>query len=96
LLFAARPRAIYNDPLMAHAPQAAPGRGPSGQDRADFAGEACISPLASGEAFPVKVVFAIQGGQGVPAVETAGLAHGNAQALTPQELDDLLAFLLTL
>ncbi|HEX8699717.1 MAG TPA: calcium-binding protein [Myxococcaceae bacterium] len=42
------------------------GRGPSGRDRADFAGEACI-PLASGDAFPVKVVFAIQGGQGVPA-----------------------------
>jgi hypothetical protein len=41
------------------------GRGPSGQDRADFAGEACI-PLASGDAFPVRVVFAIQGGQGVP------------------------------
>jgi hypothetical protein len=42
------------------------GRGPSGRDRADFAGEACI-PLASGDAFPVKVIFAIQGGQGVPA-----------------------------
>jgi hypothetical protein len=42
------------------------GRGPSGRDRADFAGETCI-PLASGDAFPVKVVFAIQGGQGVPA-----------------------------
>lgn len=42
------------------------GRGPSGKDRADFAGEACI-PLAGGDAFPVKVVFAIQGGQGVPA-----------------------------
>jgi hypothetical protein len=42
------------------------GRGPSGKDRADFAGEACI-PLASGDAFPVKVVFALQGGQGVPA-----------------------------
>ncbi|MDY7226535.1 calcium-binding protein [Hyalangium rubrum] len=41
------------------------GRGPSGKDRADFAGEACI-PLATGEAFPVKVVFAIQGGEGVP------------------------------
>jgi hypothetical protein len=42
------------------------GRGPSGKDRADFSGEVCI-PLASGDAFPVKVVFAIQGGEGVPA-----------------------------
>ncbi len=42
------------------------GRGPSGRDRADFVGQVCI-PLASGETFPVKVVFAIQGGQGVPA-----------------------------
>lgn len=41
------------------------GRGPSGADRADFSGEACI-PLASGDAFPVKVVFAIQGGEGTP------------------------------
>ncbi len=42
------------------------GRGPSGKDRADFSGEVCI-PLASGDAFPVKVVFALSGGQGVPA-----------------------------
>lgn len=41
------------------------GRGPSGKDRADFSGEVCI-PLASGDAFPVKVVFALSGGQGVP------------------------------
>jgi hypothetical protein len=41
------------------------GRGPSGKDRADFTGETCI-PLASGDAFPVKIVFAVQGGQGVP------------------------------
>jgi hypothetical protein len=41
------------------------GRGPSGRDRADFAGEVCI-PLATGDAFPVKVVFALAGGQGVP------------------------------
>jgi hypothetical protein len=41
------------------------GRGPSGKDRVDYAGEVCI-PLASGEAFPVKTVFALAGGQGVP------------------------------
>lgn len=41
------------------------GRGPSGKDRADFSGEVCI-PLATGDAFPVKVVFALAGGQGVP------------------------------
>ncbi|KFE65233.1 hypothetical protein [Hyalangium minutum] len=41
------------------------GRGPSGKDRADFSGEVCI-PLATGDAFPVKVVFALSGGQGVP------------------------------
>jgi len=48
------------------------GRGPSGKDRADFSGEVCI-PLASGDAFPVKVVFALSGGQGVPA-ELVGYA----------------------
>ncbi len=41
------------------------GRGPSGKDRVDYSGEVCI-PLASGDAFPVKVVFALAGGQGVP------------------------------
>jgi hypothetical protein len=42
------------------------GRGPSGADRADFAGNVCV-PLAGGEAFPVKVLFAVQGGAGLPA-----------------------------
>ncbi len=46
------------------------GRGAAGGDRVDFAGNACV-PLASGDAFPVKVLFAIQGGAGVP-VETVG------------------------
>lgn len=46
------------------------GRGAAKGDRVDFAGTACV-PLAGGEAFPVKVVFAIQGGQGTP-VETVG------------------------
>ncbi|WP_375771156.1 thrombospondin type 3 repeat-containing protein [Archangium gephyra] len=42
------------------------GRGPSGRDRADFAGNVCV-PLAGGNAFPVKVLFAVQGGAGLPA-----------------------------
>lgn len=41
--------------------------------------------LVVGTRFPLRAV-----------VETAGPQHGNAQALTPQEQDDLLAFLLTL
>lgn len=42
------------------------GRGPGGRDRADFSGRLCM-PLAGGESFPVKVLFAVQGGEGVPA-----------------------------
>ncbi|MDY7226536.1 MtsA protein [Hyalangium rubrum] len=41
--------------------------------------------LVVGTRFPLRAV-----------IESAGPAHGNAQALTPQERDDLLAFLLTL
>lgn len=37
--------------------------GPSGPDRAELKGTACV-PLAAGESFPVKVVFAIEGGAG--------------------------------
>lgn len=37
---------------------------PSRVDRADFAGTVCV-PMATGEAFPVKVLFAIQGGDPV-------------------------------
>ena len=40
--------------------------GPSGPDRAELKGTACV-PLAAGEAFPVKVVFALEGGAGVDA-----------------------------
>ncbi|MFL5321545.1 MAG: calcium-binding protein [Myxococcaceae bacterium] len=41
------------------------GLGPNAPDRAVFEGVACV-PLASGNQFPVKVLFAIQGGEGVP------------------------------
>ncbi len=38
--------------------------GPSGPDRAELQGVACV-PLAGGEAFPVRVVYALQGGAGM-------------------------------
>jgi hypothetical protein len=38
--------------------------GASGPDRVDMEGVACV-PIAAGDAFPVKVLFAVQGGQGV-------------------------------
>lgn len=45
------------------------GRGGGGPDRADFAGTGCV-PLAAGDAFPVKVLFAVQAGsQGIPVGE---------------------------
>jgi hypothetical protein len=37
--------------------------GPSGPDRAEFRGTTCV-PIAAGDAFPVKVLFALQGGAG--------------------------------
>jgi hypothetical protein len=40
--------------------------GPAGPDRAELKGVACV-PLAAGEAFPVKVVFSLEGGAGVDA-----------------------------
>ncbi len=40
------------------------GSGPSGPDRVEITGSACV-PLATGENFPVKVLFAVQGGVGV-------------------------------
>ncbi len=42
---------------------AAGGAGPSGPDRAELTGTVCV-PVAQGEAFPVKVLFALQGGAG--------------------------------
>ncbi|MBX5483332.1 MAG: calcium-binding protein [Myxococcaceae bacterium] len=45
------------------------GRGPSGPDRAELEGDVCV-PLASGDSFPVRVLFAFPGGAGVlPEVE---------------------------
>ncbi|XXF79361.1 calcium-binding protein [Myxococcaceae bacterium GXIMD 01537] len=56
------------------------GRGAARGDRVDFSGNACI-PLASGDAFPVKVIFAVQGGAGVPA-ETVGFTTDALGTLT--------------
>lgn len=45
------------------------GRGAGGPDKADFSGRACV-PLASGDAFPVRVLYAVQvGAQGLPTQE---------------------------
>src|SRR6185295_5080885 len=42
------------------------GRGAGGPDKADFSGRACV-PLAAGDAFPVRVLYAVQvGAQGLP------------------------------
>ncbi len=40
-------------------------KGPGRPDRASFLGQLCV-PQAAGEVFPTKVMFAIQGGEGVP------------------------------
>ncbi len=48
------------------------GRAVGGKDRASFSGNICM-PLAGGEAFPTKVLFALQGGEGVE-TEIVGFA----------------------
>ena len=47
--------------------------GPSGPDRAELKGTVCV-PLAAGEAFPVKVLFALQGGAGVDRTVVGNIA----------------------
>lgn len=56
------------------------GRGPGGKDRASFSGSVCV-PLAGGEAFPTKVLFAFQGGEGVER-EIVGYATEGMTTLT--------------
>src|SRR6516165_4207390 len=41
------------------------GSGPNAPERTAFEGMIC-TPAATGDVFPVKVVFAVQGGDGVP------------------------------
>jgi hypothetical protein len=60
--------------------------GPAGPDRAELQGQACV-PLAAGESFPVKVVFAIEGGAGVDRQLVGGIVDAisnvTAQFSTP-------------
>lgn len=51
---------------------AAAGAGPALPDRAELQGKVCV-PLAGGDAFPVKVVFALQGGAGMDRTVVASL-----------------------
>ncbi len=60
--------------------------GPSGPDRAELQGIAC-APLAAGESFPVKVLFALEGGAGVDRQIVGGISEAlnsvTAQFSTP-------------
>jgi hypothetical protein len=71
---------------------AAGGGGPSAPDRAELRGRVCV-PLASGEAFPVKVLFALEGGAGTdPDVITE--AANSVTAVTSQFSDQSISFAL--
>src|SRR4051794_19215806 len=50
------------------------GEGPAGPDRAEITGQACVPP-AVGEQFPVKVLFAVEGGVGID-TSTAAIITG--------------------
>ncbi|NTX61505.1 calcium-binding protein [Myxococcus sp. CA051A] len=56
------------------------GRGANQGDRANFSGTVCV-PLAGGDAFPTKVVFALQGGEGVE-TEIVGYATDGLSTLS--------------
>jgi Bacterial TSP3 repeat len=56
--------------------------GPTGPDRAEFKGVACV-PLAAGGAFPVKVLFALQGGSGMDRT-VVGYAEDALNAVTTE------------
>jgi hypothetical protein len=64
--------------------------GPSGPDRAEIKGVACV-PLAAGEAFPVKVLFALQGGANLER-EIIGYAEDALNAVTSQFSTDYISF----
>lgn len=69
--------------------------GPSGPDRAEFTGTVCV-PLAAGESFPVKVLYAVEGGAGVdPQLKSAisdGLTQLAAQFPSPAVSFSLVAY----
>lgn len=64
--------------------------GPSGPDRSEFLGQVCV-PLASGEAFPVKVLFAVQGGAGIDRA-IVGKTVEALNAVTTQFSDQNISF----
>jgi Bacterial TSP3 repeat len=64
--------------------------GPTGPDRAEFKGQACV-PLAAGSSFPVKVLFAVQGGTGVDRTIVGNLVDG-LNAVTSQFSTDYISF----
>lgn len=64
--------------------------GPSGPDRAELKGTACV-PLAAGESFPVKVVFALEGGAGVDAQMVASVVE-SLNAVTAQFSTPYISF----
>lgn len=64
--------------------------GPSGPDRAELKGTACV-PLAAGESFPVKVVFALEGGAGVDR-QIVGNVVDSLNAVTAQFSTPYISF----
>lgn len=64
--------------------------GPSGPDRAELKGTACV-PLAAGESFPVKVVFALEGGAGVDR-QIVGQVVDSLNAVTTQFSTPYISF----
>ena len=57
------------------------GEGPIGPDRAEITGTACV-PLATCENFPVKVLFAVQGGAGLDRLTTGKITEAINNVLT--------------
>ncbi len=64
--------------------------GPTGPDRAEFKGQTCV-PLAAGTSFPVKVLFAVQGGTGVDRTIVGNLVDG-LNAVSSQFSTDYISF----
>ena len=64
--------------------------GTTGPDRAEFVGQTCV-PLASGDAFPVRVLFAIEGGASVD-TNTRGQIKDALDALAARFNDPYIQF----
>ena len=56
------------------------GDGPTGPDREEIQGSACV-PAATGESFPVKVLFAVQGGAGIDTFTKAKITEAISNVL---------------